>query len=306
MGFYQPAQLVRDARDHNVIVREVDVNHSFWDNTLEEKSGAYYVLRLGFRQVKGLREDDMQVLVAGRKPRYQHVGQLRAVGIPETALEKLADADAFRSLGSNRREALWDVSALGDRPVALFEGQPSESVKEIQIQLPLMTEGEHVVQDYASTGLSLKNHPVALIREKLALLHNTPIGNLKTMKDGQPVKVTGLITVRQKPGTAKGIMFMTLKDETGAGNIVIRENIFNRDRKPIIQSKLIMIEGVLQIEGEVIHVVATRCSNLNGLLSELTMTNHNDLPLLTLARGDETTSPVPDSREVFYKGRNFR
>jgi DNA polymerase III alpha subunit len=221
-------------------------------------------------------------------------------------LEKLADADAFRSLDADRRKALWEVSALGDRPMALFEGTPSESVKEVQIQLPLMTEGEHVVQDYSATGLSLKNHPVALVRGKLNLLRNTKIGNLKTMKDGDAVRVSGLITVRQRPGTAKGILFMTLEDETGAANIVVWEKLFDKFRKEIIQSRLFMVEGKLQIEGEVIHVVALRCFNLNTLLRGLTIANEDNLLLLTLARADETTAPGPDSREVFHKGRNFK
>ncbi|MDB5145928.1 MAG: dnaE [Mucilaginibacter sp.] len=306
MGFYQPAQIVRDARDHGVTVLPVDVNHSFWDNTLEEKDGAYRAVRLGFRQVNGLREDDMTLLINARIKSYAHIDQLRSTGVPEAALEKLSDADAFRSLGADRRQALWEVSALGDRPVALFDGTPSESMNEAQIQLPLMTEGEHVVQDYAAIGLSLKNHPVALVREKLDLLRNTKIGGLKTMKDGDPVKVAGLITVRQRPGTAKGILFMTLEDETGAANIVVWEKLFDQFRKEIIQSRLFMVEGKLQIEGEVIHVVAKRCFNLNNLLRGLTVANEDNLPLLTLARADETTAPSPDSREAFHKGRNFR
>jgi error-prone DNA polymerase len=316
MGFYQPAQIVRDAIDHNVKVLPVDVNYSLWDNILEEKNGEYYEVRLGFRQIKGLREEDMQLLIAARKTLYCHVNQLCSVGISNAALEILADADAFRSLGLDRRKALWEVSALGDRPMALFEGTPSESVKEVQIQLPLMTESEHVVQDYSSTGLSLKNHPVALVREKLALLHNTKIADLKKKKDGDSVKVTGLITVRQRPGTAKGVLFMTLEDETGAANIVVWQNLFDKYRKEIIQSRLFMVQGKLQIEGEVIHVVANQCFNLNSLLRGLTQANGDNLPLLTLARADETTKPnyggnkgeqqAGKQAEVFYKGRNFR
>jgi len=316
MGFYQPAQIVRDARDHRVKVLPVDINYSFLDNTLEEKDGDYFTVRLGFRQVKGLREEDMRLLIDNRDSFYSQVDQLKNVGVSEAALEKLTDADAFRSLGSDRRKALWEVSALGDRPVVLFEGQQSESVKEVQIQLPLMTEGEQVVQDYAAIGLSLKNHPVGLVREKLGLLRNTKIGDLKTMKDGDPVSVAGLITVRQRPGTAKGILFMTLEDETGAANIVVWEKLFDTFRKEIIQSRLFMVEGKLQIEGEVIHVVAKRCFNLNTLLRGLTVANEDNLPLLTLACADETTAPSGGSnkgeqqaakqKEVFYKGRNFR
>ena len=316
MGFYQPAQIVRDAIDHQVKVAPVDVNYSFWDSTLESKDGKYHVVRLGFREVKGLRADDVKLLTDARKRLYTHIDQLRSAGVPDAALEKLADADAFRSLGADRRKALWEVSALGDRPMALFEGTPSESVNEVQIQLPLMTEGEHVVQDYSSTGLSLKNHPVALVREKLDLLHNTKIAGLKEMKDGDPVRVTGLITVRQRPGTAKGVLFMTLEDETGAANIVVWERLFDQYRKEIIQSRLFMVQGKLQIEGEVIHVVADKCFNLNSLLRGLTQTNDDNLPLLTLARADETTKPyhvgtkgdqqADKQEQVFYKGRNFK
>lgn len=316
MGFYQPAQIVRDARNHQVKVLPVDVNYSFWDNALEEKDDNYFTVRLGLRQVKGLREEDIQLLIDNRNSFYNHVDQLRSVGVSEAALEKLTDADAFRSLGSDRRKALWEVSALGDLPVALFEGQQSESVKEVQIQLPLMTEGEHVVQDYAAIGLSLKNHPVGLVREKLELLRITKIADLKNMKDGDLVRVSGLITVRQRPGTAKGVLFMTLEDETGEANIVVWEALFDKYRKEIIQSRLFMVDGKLQIEGEVIHVVAKRCFNLNNLLRGLTMANYDNLPLLTLARADETTAPSGGSnkgeqqaakqKEVFYKGRNFR
>src|SRR6185312_15282029 len=182
MGFYQPAQIVIDAEKHGVVVRLVDVNHSLWDNTLEEKDGKYYAVRLGFRQVKGLSE----------------------AGVPQAAIEKLTDADAFRSLSLDRREALWEVPALSDKPIGLFAGQPSESAREMQITLPFMTQAEHVVQDYAATGLSLKAHPVSFVRTQLEMLHVTATGHLPLLKDGDPVKVAGLVTVRQRPGTAKG------------------------------------------------------------------------------------------------------
>jgi error-prone DNA polymerase len=310
MGFYQPAQIVIDARDHGVKVLEVDVNYSGWNNTLEEKDGAYYFVRLGFRQVKGLREEDMAELIAGRFALYKRVDELP---VALAALEKLADADAFRSMGLDRRQALWQVSALADKPLALFEGRPE---REAQVSLPLMTAGEHVVQDYASTGLSLKKHPVALVREKLELMRVLPITDMKKLKDGDVVRVAGLITVRQRPGTAKGVLFMTLEDETGNANLVVWEKLFDRYRKEIIQSRLFLAEGKVQIEGEVIHLVVRRCFNLSGLLSKLTTVGNEDLPVLSLARGDETTKPVPDERntpidkkpkkEVFYKGRNFR
>jgi error-prone DNA polymerase len=316
MGFYQPAQIVRDARDHDVTVLPVDVNYSYWDNVLEEKAGNYFSVRLGFREVKGLKEDEMLLLVNSRIKPYQYIDELRAIGISETALENLTDADAFRSLGADRRKALWEVSALGDRPIELFNGQPSETSKEIQVSLPLMTEGEHVVQDYAATGLSLKNHPVALVREKLNQLRNTQIGNLKNMKDGDFVRVTGLITVRQRPGTAKGMLFMTIEDETGAANLVVWDKMFDLYRKEIIQSRLFMAEGKLQIEREVIHVVLRKCFNVTPLLRDLTEVTPEQLSLLPEAYPNQTIAPpsypakkaaenVP-AAGVFHKGRNFK
>jgi error-prone DNA polymerase len=305
MGFYQPAQIVIDAEKHDVVVRPVDVNHSLWDNTLEEKAGKYCAVRLGFRQVKGLSEEDMQTLIAARGTGYTSINQLSDAGVPQAAIEKLTDADAFRSLQLDRREALWEVPALSDKPIALFAGQPSESTKEVQITLPFMTQAEHVVQDYASTGLSLKAHPVSFVREKLKLLHVTATSDLAKLKNGDPVKVAGLVTVRQRPGTAKGILFITIEDESGFSNLVVWEKVFEKYRKEILQARLLMVEGKLQIEGEVIHVIVGRCFNLSSLLRGLTVAQNADLPVLTLSRADEKTS-VRDSREVFHKGRNFR
>lgn len=288
MGFYQPAQLVIDAQKHGVEVKPVDINLSAWDNLLEEKAGKYWVVRLGFRQVTGLREDDMQALIAGRSDGYSSVNALRDAGVPQVALEKLADADAFRSIGLDRRQALWEVSALGDRPVALFEGQPSESVTETQVALPFMTAAEHVVQDYAATSLSLKAHPVSFVREKLKLLNVLSAKEINEAKDGDLVKVAGLILVRQRPGTASGICFITIEDESGTVNLVVFQKLFDHYRKEILQSKLIMVEGQLQKEGEVIHVVLKRCFNFNKLLGSLTV-------------------PVTEAQtDVFYKGRNFK
>jgi error-prone DNA polymerase len=170
MGFYQPAQIVIDAERHGVIVRPVDINHSFWDNTIEEQDGAYRALRLGFRQVKGLNETDMQALIAGRGTGYTSISHLSDSGVPQTQIEKLTDADAFRSLNLDRRAALWEVPALSDKPIGLFAGQASESTKETQISLPFMTAAEHVVQDYAATGLSVKAHPVSFYARNLICL----------------------------------------------------------------------------------------------------------------------------------------
>lgn len=307
---HQPAQIVRDAREHGVQILPVDVNYSEWDNTLETKNYRYYAIRLGFRQVKGLKEDDMEILVAMRGERYRHIDQLRAAGVPEAALEKLADADAFRSLGADRRMALWEVSALADRPIGLFDGQVSETVLEETVALPPMTRGEHVVQDYISTGLSLKDHPIGLVRPALTRLRNVRVSELARCKDGDFVRLAGLITVRQRPGTAKGVLFMTLEDETGSANLVVWQQLFDKYRKEIVQSKLLMVSGKLQIANGVTHLVVRQCFNMSALLRSLTQT---ELPQ-TLMRGDETTQPVNyDGRSgqavsaegAFHKGRNF-
>jgi error-prone DNA polymerase len=318
MGFYQPAQIVIDAQKHNVEVRPVDVNYSVWDNTLEEKKDTdkYLPIRLGFRQITGLSEQDAIALVAGRTQDYSAIHQLSDAGVSQAAIEKLTDADAFRSLGLDRRQAWWEVPALQDKPTGIYTGQASESASEPQLSLPLMTDAEHVIEDYAATSLSLKAHPVSFIREKLQALHISAAKDLVNMPDGAPVKVAGLVLVRQRPGTASGICFITIEDESGVANLVVFQKLFDHYRKEILQSRLLMVEGKVQKEGKVIHVVVQRCFNLNKLLRGLTASEKEDLPVLTLSRADEKTdSPDPRNKtkpesaqntEVFYKGRNFR
>lgn len=267
MGFYQPAQIVIDARKHGVTVLPVDINYSQWDNLLDEKNGRYCAVRLGFRQVKGLREEDMQILVSGRLANYRNIDQLLNAGVPPSSMERLAEADAFRSIGLDRRQALWEVSALHDHPTGMFTGTPSQSTTEQATELPTMTPGEHVIQDYASTSLSLKAHPVSFARKMLNQLGVVPTSELSQMKNGMAVKVCGLITVRQRPGTAKGVLFITIEDETGFANLVVWSKTFEQYRKVILQSRLLMVEGKLQIAGEVIHVVVSACFNLNELMS---------------------------------------
>ncbi|HRH50444.1 MAG TPA: error-prone DNA polymerase [Panacibacter sp.] len=310
MGFYQPAQLIGDAKKHGVEVRPVDINYSLWDNRLQEKDGKYCVLRLGFRQVKGLRQEDMEVLIAGRKNIYSSINELRDAGLTEAALERLADADAFRSIGMDRREALWEVSTK-DRPEAIFKGQAPADANGENVSLPVMTMPEHVVHDYATTSLSLKAHPVSFVREKLEQLHVHQTGSLSKLKNGDHVKVAGLVLVRQRPGTAKGVCFMTIEDETGFANLVVFENLFEQYRKEILQSKLIMVEGTLQIEGEVIHVIVQRCYNFSSLLRKLAPSATEEPQVLTLGRSDETSIPthVQSKREqekIFPGGRNFK
>ena len=316
MGFYQPAQIINDARKHGVEVSPVDINYSDWDNKLQEKSGKYCVLRLGFRQVKGLRKDDVDILISSRTKMYNSINDLRDIHLPEATLEKLADADAFRSIGLDRRQALWEVSTK-DRPFAIFSGQPSPDAKNERITLPVMTTSEHVVHDYAATSLSLKAHPVSFIREKLDQLRITATRQLSKGKDGDLIKVAGLVLVRQRPGTAGGICFMTIEDETGFANLVIFESLFEKFRKEILQSKLIMTEGKLQIEGEVIHVIVKRCYDLSRLLRHLTPSHNENVPVLTLARPDEKSIPVHaqnkrsqvrkvEQEKIFPEARNFK
>lgn len=298
MGFYQPAQIVGDVRNHGVLVREVDINHSDWNNLLEEKIDKYCTLRLGFREVKGLNEADMQVLVAARGKGYTGINALLDAGVPQAALEKLADADAFRSIGLDRRQALWEVSALQDHPEALFAGQPSESVLETQVSLPLMQPAEHVIQDYAATGLSLKAHPVSFVREQLSLLHIRSTQETVDSDPGRLVKVAGLVLVRQRPGTASGICFITIEDESGITNLVVFQKIFDKYRKEILGARLLMVEGRVQKEGKVVHVVVSRCFDLSKMLRSLTLQEQDDLALPGLSNAAE---PSP-----FFGGRNFK
>jgi error-prone DNA polymerase len=318
MGFYQPAQIVIDARKHGVEVRQIDVNHSHWNNLLEEKAGQYHAIRLGFRQINGIRESDIDALVAGRLSAYTSIPALIDAGVPQSCLEKLADADAFRSLGLDRRQALWEVSALHDRPVELFKGQPSESAKEVQIELPLMAQAEHVVQDYATTSLSLKAHPVSFVRQELRLLHGSSSAEIAGIKEGTVVKTAGLVLVRQRPGTAKGVCFVTLEDETGNINLIIFQNIYELFRKEILNAKLLMVEGKLQRESGVTNVIVSRCFDVSKLFRKLMPIGNDGAPLLTLSGLDENTAdslqsrvktgllPETETHVVLPAARNFK
>lgn len=317
MGFYAPSQIVIDAQKHGVEVRSVDVNYSFWDNTLEEGSGKYRALRLGFRQIKGLREEDMQILNAGRIKPYQNIPDLMNAAVPLAALEKLADADAFRSIRLDRRQAIWEVSALADRPIGMFEGQSAAGISEQSVQLPLMSLSEHVVQDYSAMGLSLKAHPVGFVRKQLTHYHAVATKDLFSIENGALVRVAGLVLVRQRPGTAGGVCFITVEDETGVSNLVVFRNLFEKYRKEILHSRLLMVEGKVQKEENVVHVIVRHCYNLTSLLGYLTAPNEQPLAQ-TLSRADEKDGevfPTQNKRtqvrkvvqgEMFPAGRNFK
>jgi error-prone DNA polymerase len=299
MGFYQPAQIVSDAKNHGVEIREVDINFSNWDNLLEQTEGKYFALRLGFRQVKGLKEEEIRSFVAGRQKTIRSIGEVRDSGLSSATIERLADADAFRSIELDRRQALWEVSTK-DHSEGVFKGEPPPASLNENVQLPKMEMSEHVVHDYASIALSLKGHPVSFVREKLTQLHVVKTSELQHLKNGDTVKVAGLVLVRQRPGTAKGVCFMTIEDESGFANLVIWEKMFDKYRKEILQSRLIMVEGKLQIEGDVIHVIVHACYNFSPLLKKLIPTSKKEVSVLTLSRADEKTElPI-------HGGRNFK
>ncbi|MGF7036956.1 error-prone DNA polymerase [Mucilaginibacter lappiensis] len=314
MGFYQPAQIVRNAREHGVKMLPIDVNLSQWDSTLEAKQGQYFALRLGFREINGIHQEEMEKLVTGRIKPYTAPHQICDAGVSVATVERLANADAFRSMDLDRRRALWEVAALHDRPVQLMQGQPSESLHEPEVDLPALRLSEHVVQDYATTGLSIKGHPLSFIRHTLDLLH------IKTAKDANQtenktvIKTAGLILVRQRPGTAKGVCFITLEDETGTTNLVVFPKLFDKYRKEILHARLLMVEGVVE-RTEVTHIIVRRVFDITKLLGDLTAIRNEKQPVLTLSRADEKASPfVPLEKPLktqqpedhFFKGRNFK
>jgi error-prone DNA polymerase len=300
MGFYQPAQIVIDAKKHGVEIKPVDINYSDWDNTLEEKPGKYHAVRLGFRQAKGLSEEEMRLLTAARKEPFTAVRQVREAGISRAAMEKLADADAFRSIGLDRRQALWETAALNDAPEGLFKGTSPE--KEEEVLVPDMSLPEHVLQDYSSLALSLKAHPVSFVREQLFKRDVLTTTELNHWPDGTLVRVAGLVLVRQRPGTAKNICFVTLEDETGIANLVVFRNKFDHYRKEILGARLLMVEGRLQKEDEVIHVIAQQLFDLSALLDRLNTTRNMQQKKST---NKEATRSIIQGK-IFPEGRNFK
>ncbi|MDB5430446.1 MAG: error-prone polymerase [Caulobacter sp.] len=299
MGFYQPAQLVRDALQHGVEVLEPDVLFSDWDCTLEPASdpaSRYKAVRLGLRQVKGLKQTEAEKLMAARQDGAATLHDLaRRTGLMNRSWELLAEADAFRSLGMDRRAALWAVKGLApearaetDAPLLaslpLFEGAHAE--------LPAISLPEHVAEDYRTTSLSLKAHPVGFFRPLLQRLGCTPAGDLKRLKDGARVAVGGLVLIRQRPGTASGIVFITLEDETGPSNIVVWADRFQANRRVVMSSSFLVVHGRLQSESGVIHIVAERFTDLTGRLVDLR--EEADLP-----------PPSQEIRSRLVKSRDF-
>jgi error-prone DNA polymerase len=285
MGFYQPAQLVRDARAHGVEIRAADVNFSDWDCTLEPAADGKHAVRLGFRLIAGLAEAELKKLIAARGNGFSSIERLAAIaGISRFTIERLAEADAFRSLGLDRRAALWAARRLDvigmrtARPAAGSKAKDAlpllaphlsdELFPEQPVALPAMPLSEHVVEDYVATGLSLKAHPVSFFREQLTALgavRNMELRN-ETLAPESSVAVAGLVLIRQRPGTAKGVVFLTLEDETGSANIIVWPKAFEQNRRTVMTARFLAVRGRLQRVGLVIHVVAESFVDLSAAL----------------------------------------
>lgn len=290
MGFYAPAQIVRDAQEHGVKVNPIDVNKSAWDNLLEPDYSSHkgQALRLGFRQIKGFREADALEIAAARatRPFADPYDLALRAGITPAILELLARADAFAGIGLNRRQTLWEIRRFGagtDKgsrtkvdPPPLFAAafghnyQAPEWGPEKPVLLPEMSLGEEVIEDFASLRLSLKAHPLALLRDQLQQMKVVPHQRLSEMAEGKRCLVAGLVVVRQRPGTASGTVFVTLEDETGIANLVVWPKVFEKYRAVALSSSLLGAEGRVQRDGDVLHLVTERLINLSPLLQSLT------------------------------------
>ncbi|MBO9622209.1 MAG: error-prone DNA polymerase [Sphingomonas sp.] len=302
MGFYAPAQIVRDAREHGVEAHPVCINASDWDTTVLPPEPSSRLrketffwgrrkdwekllpLRLGMRIVQGLSQEDAEAIFEARQADgpFTTIEEVwRRSKVKPAALERLARADAFQSLGLDRRQALWAVTALGEKPLPLLEaadlfaGKVQPETVEPKVVLTPLSAGREVVEDYRATQLSLRNHPLHFLRNKLEERKILRCGDLAKVKDGQPVEVAGLILIRQRPGSAKGVVFVTLEDETGIANAVLWPDRFEANRRTIMTATMLAIRGRVQREGRVIHVVAERIIDLTAWLREV---GHLELP----------------------------
>ena len=290
MGFYAPAQIVRDARDHDVEVRPVDVSHSDWDNSLEGPKDRL-ALRLGLRQIDGFREEWARTLTAARdRPLTDIEALARRAALPGAAMRKLADADAFRSLGQDRREALWAVRRLpDDAPLPLFAAADARELgAEPDAQLPVMPLGEHVAADYQTLRLSLKAHPMAILRPVFAAGGVLTCAQTEARRSGALVRVAGVVLVRQRPGKGNAI-FVTLEDETGVTNVVLWARMFETFRREVMAARLMEVEGLVEKSPEgVVHLVARRVIDRSSELARLSEEHDTEVQL---ARADIVAHP---------------
>ncbi len=311
MGFYAPAQIVRDAREHGVEVRPADVNLSGWDNALERTEGGALALRLGFRQIDGLAEAEMRRFVEERGSGFADAEDLaRRSGLSGRALRLLADADAFRSMGRDRRGASWAIRRMpGGDPLPLFAAADARELgSEPDARLPEMPLAEHVVADYQTLRLSLKGHPMGFLRDRLRSERISTAAEATARPDGAWAKTAGLTLVRQRPGNGNAI-FVTIEDETGIVNLVIWARIFEAFRRPVMAARLMLAEGRIQKSPEgVIHLMAERIVDRSDLLDGLADSRTAVVPI---ARADEVLRPQyprgrhPRDVRVLPKSRDF-
>jgi error-prone DNA polymerase len=310
MGFYAPAQLVRDAREHEVEVRPPDVNASDWDCTLEPptlpspagEGRGRCALRLGFRQVSGLKEDDIKCMVERRTTPYRDPADLwRRGGLGKRQILALARADAFASLGLTRRDVLWAVRAFSEASLPLLETKPMRD-REPAVTLPKLTLGEQVVDDYSTLSMSLRAHPLQLLRPTLSDRRMADSKRLREARTGDFLQMAGLVLVRQRPGTASGVVFVTLEDEFGIANLVVWPRVFEAHRRIVMGARLLGVAGKVQRDvqkdgtpGIVIHLVAERLWDWSADLDRIA-----DLDgrfELRPGRGDQAHSSTPDPRD---------
>lgn len=305
MGFYAVSQIVRDAQKHGVEVRPICVNSSRWDTTLEPIEEGKFAVRLGFRMIRGLATSDAAALV-GARPRagYQSVDELwHRAGVTAGSLVKLAKADAFGSMEIARREALWAIRALRDEPLPLFAAAAEAERRfvtemiEPEVYLPKMTAGSEVVQDYTNTGLSLRAHPVSFLRGDLARRRIVTCAHaMNDTRDGRWITVAGLVLVRQMPGSAKGVLFVTIEDESGTANLIVWPKVFEKFRRLVLGASMLSVYGKLQREGEVVHLIAREVFDLTSELA--TVGGRDGQFQVRHGRGDEFAhgGPSVDSR----------
>jgi error-prone DNA polymerase len=315
MGFYAPAQIVRDARDHGVEIRPVCANASRWDCTLERMPDERFAVRLGLRMVRGLQNRQAADIVVARSDQpFAGVDDMwRRAGVSVASLVMIAEADGMRSsFGLARREALWAIKALRDEPLELFaaaterEQRTIAEINEPEVVLRPMTSGSEVVEDYRHVGLTLRHHPLTFLREDLKRKRVVTCLEAMSARDGKWLNTAGLVLVRQKPGSAKGVMFITIEDETGIANLVIWTSLYERQRRVILGASMMAVHGRIQREGEVVHLVANQLTDMSA---ELAGVGERDQSFpLPHGRGDEFHhgSPGVDSRGLPPKGLRTR
>jgi error-prone DNA polymerase len=307
MGFYAPAQIVRDAREHGVTVRPVCINASYWDCALENDGRGGLALRLGFRQIKGLSEEDAAWITSARGNGFPDVESVwRRAGVSARTLERLAEADAFASMDQDRRRALWDAKAIkGPAHLPLFSKVWGGDLgDEPPVTLPTLSEGEQVFEDYLSLRLSLRDHPVRLLRPFLAPSVLTAQA-LPQQRSGSRATVCGLVITRQRPGTASGVIFLTLEDETGIINIVVWRPIYEAHRRPVINGRFLEVQGRLQQDSGVIHLLAETITDRSPFLSRLPTLTNPESPPPPPSRPHPRAHHPRDQAKALFPSRDF-